>query len=100
MIVIQVVPISVGTHFNLFLFIRIKNKKFLLMQIDSFYSENRTEEMSSLKNGFHLMIELRRKNWNLSYFIHTSMRFNQILLVVLVMFVCLHFFGNFPPPIS
>ena len=44
-----IVPISTGVHFYLFLFIRIKKNNFLLMQLDSIYSENRTEEMSSLK---------------------------------------------------
>ena len=31
------VPISIGLHFYLFLFIRIKEKKFLLMQLNSLY---------------------------------------------------------------
>ena len=32
---LSIVPISTGAHFYLFLFIRIKEKKFLLMQLDS-----------------------------------------------------------------
>ena len=47
-----IVPISTGLHFYLFLFIRIKEKKFFLMQLDSLYSENRTEEMPSLNEWF------------------------------------------------
>ena len=47
-----IVPITTGAHVYLFLFIRIKEKKFLLMQLDSLYSKNRTEEMSSLNEWF------------------------------------------------
>ena len=47
-----IVPISTGTHFYLFLFLRIKKKNFFLMQFDSACLENITEEMSSLKEWF------------------------------------------------
>ena len=41
-----------SNHFYLFLFIRIEKKKFLVMQLDSLYLENITEEMSSLNEWF------------------------------------------------
>ena len=47
-----ILPISTGNHFYLFLFIRNEKKKILLMQLDSLYSENRTEKMSSFKEWF------------------------------------------------
>ena len=47
-----IVPISTGAHFYLFLFIRIKEKNFLLMHLDSLPSQNGTEEMSFLNEWF------------------------------------------------
>ena len=47
-----IVPISSGVHFYLFLFIRINEKGFLLMQLDSLHSQERIEEMSFLKKWF------------------------------------------------
>ena len=43
-----------SNNFYLFLFIRIEKKKFLVMQLDSLYLENITEEMSSLNEWFFM----------------------------------------------
>ena len=63
-----IVPISTGAHFYLFLFIRIKEKNFLLMQLDSLYSENRTEEMSSLNELFFSNDKVKNEKLELELF--------------------------------
>ena len=47
-----IVPISTGTHFYLFFIHKNWKNKCLLMQLYSLYSENRIEEISSLKEWF------------------------------------------------
>ena len=64
---------------------------FLLMQIDSLYSENRTKEMSSLKEWFSSNDSVKNEKFELEYFIHISMSFNQILLVLHTMYFYLYF---------
>ena len=64
---------------------------FLLMQIDSLYTENRTKEMSSLKEWFSSNDSVKNEKFELEYFIHISMSFNQILLVVHTMYFYLYF---------
>ena len=64
---------------------------FLLMQIDSLYTENRTKEMSSLKEWFSSNDSVKNEKFELEYFIHISMSFNQILLVLHTMYFYLYF---------
>ena len=64
---------------------------FLLMQIDSLYTENRTKEMSSLKEWFSSNDSVKNEKFELEYFIHISMSFNQILLVLHTMYFFLYF---------
>ena len=72
-----IVPISTGRHFYLFLFIRIKKRKSLLMQFGSLYSENRTEEMALINEWFLSNDIVKNENMNFSYFIQTNIISNR-----------------------